>query len=184
MPGLQRNIELKARCPDLPAARAACGTLQLRGELFLRQIDTYFNCEHGRLKLRVIDDGKAELIWYDRCDEAISRASDYRVVPVSNANELREALNAAIGIRVEVRKRRRVLLWHNVRIHLDEVEGLGSFVEFEAVMDDGSDEATAHARLAELCRLLSIAPVDYLKDSYENLMLAQSADDESKQVNR
>jgi len=173
MSGLKRKIELKARCADLPAARASCSTLQLRGELFLRQIDTYFDCQHGRLKLRVIDDGQAELIWYDRSDEARSRASDYLVVPVSNANELREALAAAMGIRIEVRKRRNVLLWHNVRIHLDEVEGLGSFVEFEAVMDDGSDEATAHARLAELCELLSITPRDYMKESYENLMLAR-----------
>jgi adenylate cyclase, class 2 len=171
---LKRNIELKARCADLLAARAACNTLDLRaGAVVQEQVDTYFNCQHGRLKLRVIDESRAELIWYARSDEARSRASDYRIVPVTQPDSLRESLAAAMGVRVEVRKRRQILLWHNVRIHLDEVEGLGSFLEFEAVMDEGSDEATAHARLAQLCRLLSITPKDYLRESYENLMLAK-----------
>jgi len=60
-------------------------------------------------------------------------------------------------------------LWHNVRIHLDEVEGLGSFIEFEAVISNGEDEATGHARLKHLCEVLNVSPEDYLDKSYADL---------------
>ncbi len=45
---------------------------------------------------------------------------------------------------VVVSKRRRLFLWEGVRIHLDEVEDLGNFVEFEAVLPQAGDLATAH----------------------------------------
>lgn len=167
---LRRNIELKARCLDLMAAETAARTLDVRDAGLAVQIDTYFHCRHGRLKLREIVGVKAELIWYDRSDDARSRKSDYRVVPVPDTQELKAALAAGLGVRGEVRKRRRVLLWQNVRIHLDEVKGLGTFVEFEAVMTPGEAEPTAHARLAELCRVLGIGSGDHLKESYADLM--------------
>ena len=44
-----------------------------------------------------------------------------------------------------------------------------TFVEFEAVMSAGEDEATAHARLGELCRVLSISPADHIAGSYVDL---------------
>jgi predicted adenylyl cyclase CyaB len=166
---LLRNIELKARCRDLAAATAAALTLSPRDTGSMRQIDTYFHVPHGRLKLREIVGVKSELIWYDRADAAVSRQSEYRLTPITHPEELRTSLAAAMGISVEVRKVRHVLLWHNVRIHLDEVDGLGSFVEFEAVMTDGEDEPTAHARLAELCRVMSIAREDYLDVSYSQM---------------
>jgi adenylate cyclase, class 2 len=134
-----------------------------------QQIDTYFASHHGRLKLREIVGVRAELIWYRRSDEARSRQSDYYVVPAPDPQKLKEALTAALGIRRQVRKRRRVLLWHNVRIHLDDVEGLGTFVEFEAVISASDDEATGHARLAELCRIMAISQGDCLASSYVDL---------------
>jgi len=165
-----RNIELKARCRDLAAAEAAARRLDVRDAGVQEQIDTYFHCQRGRLKLREIVGVRAELIWYDRSNEARSRQSDYRLVAVPNADELKATLAAACGVRGEVRKHRHVLLWHNVRIHLDRVDDLGSFVEFEAVMGPGEDEPTGHARLAELCRAMAIAPDDYLEVSYSDLL--------------
>jgi adenylate cyclase class 2 len=164
-----RNIELKAKCSDLSAARAAAMTLSPRDTGEMRQIDTYFHVPNGRLKLREIVGVKSELIWYDRTDQAVSRKSDYRLTPISHPEELRISLAAALGVQVEVRKTRQVLLWHNVRIHLDQVDNLGSFVEFEAVMSPGESEPTAHARLAELCRVMSISPKDYLDISYSQM---------------
>jgi adenylate cyclase, class 2 len=163
---LSRNIELKARCPDLAAAEAALAPLSIHDAGVQQQIDTYFASHHGRLKLREIIGVRAELIWYQRTDEPRSRQSDYHVVPVPDPQKLKTALTAALGVRRQVRKRRHVLLWHNVRIHLDEVEGLGTFVEFEAVISAKDDEATGHARLAELCRLMAISTADHLAVSY------------------
>jgi predicted adenylyl cyclase CyaB len=166
---LSRNIELKARCPDLAAASAALASLSVHDVGVQQQIDTYFASHHGRLKLREIVGVRAELIWYQRSDEARSRQSDYYVVPVPDPQKLKAALTAALGVRQQVRKRRHVLLWHNVRIHLDDVEGLGTFVEFEAVMSAEDDEVTGHARLAELCQLMAISPGDRLASSYVDL---------------
>ena len=169
-PPPNRNIELKCRCRDLAEALAIVRTMSPIVDTGTQhQIDTYFPVPHGRLKLREIVGIRAELIWYDRSNEARSRKSDYRLTPITHPAELKASLAAALGIRGQVIKRRHVLLWHNVRIHLDEVEDLGSFIEFEAVMSPGEDEATGHARLKHLCEVLSLTDADYLDRSYADL---------------
>src|SRR5690242_9665719 len=127
----RRNVELKARDPD-PArslARARAVGAEDQGEL--RQRDTYFAAPRGRLKLREQEPGGAELIAYERSDAAEARESRYRIAAVPDGPALRDALEAALGITVVVDKRRRLLTWEGVRIHLDDVERLGAFVELE-----------------------------------------------------
>jgi adenylate cyclase class IV len=61
-----RNIEIKARLSDLAAARqtaAAVATKRLGAQ---HQVDTYFHCREGRLKLREVDGLSAQLVWYAR----------------------------------------------------------------------------------------------------------------------
>src|SRR3954468_3421996 len=125
----RRNVELKARDPhpERSLDRARALGAEDRGEL--RQRDTYFAVAHGRLKLREQEPGGAELIAYERADYAEARESRYRIAPVADGAAVRDALAAALGITVVVDKRRRLLLWEGVRIHLDRVEGLGAFVE-------------------------------------------------------
>jgi len=170
----KRNIELKARCADLAAAHAAAlgaGAVPVRT---MRQVDTYFNVQRGRLKLREIDDTRAELIQYDRSDLAEARASDYRLVPVSDAQEMKASLAAALGVSREVRKRRELLMYHNVRIHLDEVEGLGTFIEFEAVVGPEADEVISRERLSEIQKAMGVRSADYLAHSYSDLLESTS----------
>ena len=71
---------------------------------------------------------------------------------------------------VVVRKRREILLWDNVRIHLDEVDGLGTFLELEAVVDERHDEATCHAQVARLMPALGLAESDLIAASYADLL--------------
>src|SRR3954471_11496304 len=127
----RRNVELKARDPEPERSleRARALGAEDRGEL--RQCDTYFAVPRGRLKLREQEPGGAELIAYERPDAAAARESRYRIAPVTDATALREALDAALGTTVVVDKRRHLLLWDGVRIHLDHVDGLGDFVELE-----------------------------------------------------
>jgi len=146
----QRNLEIKAR--DANPRRSLELALELgaedRGEISQR--DTYFGHANGRLKLREQDPGDTELIQYRRADEAGPRVSDYRLVPVGDADALREALDAALGTLVVVEKSRRLLIWEGVRIHLDEVEGLGSFVELEDPSGgDWLDELSAKLGIRE-----------------------------------
>lgn len=167
-----RNIELKARCADLPNARAAALKLGAAPADLVRQIDTYFRVPTGRLKLRQIDrDGStaAELIAYARPDSASARASEYRVVPVPDAAALLAALAETVGVRGVVRKAREVLLWRNVRIHLDEVEGAGTFVEFEAVVGPGFDDAASRDNLERAAAALGVKSSDAVEGSYIDL---------------
>jgi len=131
-----KNYEFKARVDDLQLYEKKLLTLdpQFRGTD--HQTDTYFNVKRGRLKLR---EGNIEnaLINYDREDIAGSKKSDvilYRHVPDI---ALKEILERQFGIRVVVRKIRKIYFAGNVKIHFDEVEGLGSFIEVEAIDEKG-----------------------------------------------
>lgn len=166
----RRNLEVKARCADLPGARAAALALGAQAAGGETQTDTYFHVPHGRLKLREIDGQSAVLIAYDRPDAGAARLSAYHLAPVSDPAAMKTALTAALGLRGAVVKRREILLWHNVRIHLDEVANLGTFVEFEAVLGSGDDETTAAARLAQLGAALGIESADHLAPSYADLL--------------
>jgi homotetrameric cytidine deaminase len=168
-----RNVELKAHDPDpgRTLERALAAGAEERG--LLRQRDTYFGVAHGRLKLREEDPGGATLIAYERPDAASERVSDYRLVPVAEPGPLRDALAAANGVAVVVVKQRRLLLWEEtVRIHLDEVRGLGSFLELEAVAPPGSDLTRERAQVARLRELLEIPDDALVEGSYADALRA------------
>ena len=166
-----RNVELKAHDPDSARTleRALAAGAQDRG--VLRQRDTYFAVAHGRLKLREEEPGGATLIAYERPDAATERVSSYRLVPVADADGLRAALSVANGVTAVVVKRRRVLLWEAVRIHLDEVRGLGSFLELEAVAQPGSDLVRERAQVARLREALDIRDDALREGSYADALL-------------
>ena len=105
----------------------------------------------------------------DRPDAALSR---YHLVEVPDAAALEEALAAALGIWVVVRKRREIFLYHNVRIHLDQVEGLGCFLEFEAVLGSPDDETISRTRLDFLSRHFELSPDCLLQGSYSDMLAA------------
>ncbi len=169
-----RNIELKARLADLAAARQIAERLATKRLGKQQQVDTYFHCPSGRLKLREIDGLSAQLVWYSRPDKRGPKASDYRLVPVSNPKTLRAALQAALGVRGVVEKQREIFLCHNVRIHLDEVARLGQFLEFEAVLSSGVDDRAGRTQLDELMEKFAIQPADLLSGSYGEMILEAS----------
>jgi predicted adenylyl cyclase CyaB len=165
------NVEVKVRCADLAAARAAALRMGARPFADEAQVDTYFVTRTGRLKLREIDGARAELIPYLRADHAGARRSDYRVIPVPDAAGTRRLLSELLGVHRVVRKRREVLLWRNVRIHLDRVESLGDFLELEAVFDGGAEsERAQHEAVAELMHGLGLAAEPCIAGSYESLL--------------
>src|SRR5205085_6726329 len=121
---MPRNIEIKARIADLAAARATAIRLGARPYVVEQQVDTYYALDGGRrVKVRRINGGRSELIDYRRPEASGVRASDYTITPLT---EDAPAPGPAV---VVVRKRREVLLIDNVRVHLDQVDGLGTFLE-------------------------------------------------------
>ena len=169
----RRNVELKALDPDPARSLAACRELGAEDRGVLRQRDTYFRARAGRLKLREEEPGGAVLIQYDRPDAAAARESRYRLTRVEDPAELRASLDAALGTLVVVDKDRHLLQWEGVRIHLDTVAGLGSFVELEGVAPPGSDLGPEREKVAHLQRALGIGEV--LAGSYADRLLGADA---------
>ena len=167
----QTNVELKARDPNPEVTAARCLNLGAVSAGTLSQRDVYFPARHGRLKLRAQDEGGSALIAYARPDDTEATESRYVLAPVSEPDTVAQALDATLGTTVVVAKRRHLLLWEGVRIHLDEVEGLGSFIEFEAVLPDAGDLATAHAKLARLREELGVEDDALVSVGYADLLL-------------
>jgi homotetrameric cytidine deaminase len=165
------NVELKARDPDPEATARRCLALGATDRGVLDQRDTYFVARRGRLKLREQVSHGAELIGYRRPDDAEPTESRFVIAPVAAAAELIEALDATLGTVLVVAKRRRLFVWEGVRIHLDEVEELGTFIEFEAVLPDAGDLATAHAKLARLRAELAIDDRALVAVGYAELLM-------------
>jgi predicted adenylyl cyclase CyaB len=165
-----QNIELKARLGSLAPARqialqVATGHLGVE-----RQVDTYFASRHGRLKLREIDGHPAQLVWYERPNQPSAKLSHYILAPVAAPAELKEALTCACGTRVVVDKRREIFLADNVRIHLDQVAGLGDFLEFEAVLGPRVSALEGQRQVDALALRFGIAHEQLVQVSYADLL--------------
>jgi adenylate cyclase class IV len=167
---MKRNIELKARCAKLSAAREAARAMGAEFAGILEQRDTYFVAKPGRLKLRETSGKPAELIAYTRDNAAAVRGSDYQLVSIPDPTALLAALTAALGVWNTVVKRRELWMWQGVRIHLDEVAELGTFVELEAVMGTDEPDETGQQKVAVLRQQLGIAEGDLVGVSYSDLL--------------
>ena len=131
---MPKNVEIKAAVDDLSAVQRVVETIADQGPIELHQTDTFFRCTTGRLKVRELNGASAELIYYQRSDEAGPRESVFFVLPVSEPETTKQILNASNGSLGVVKKRRLLYLIGQTRVHLDQVEGLGHFVELEVVL--------------------------------------------------
>ena len=165
-----QNIEIKAVCEDLRTARRIARSLAPESLGRFRQRDTYFQSRNGLLKLRETPQRPGELIGYQRPNIATAKRSDYRITSIERPAELRKTLADALGIVVVVEKVRDVFLWHNVRIHLDRVKRLGTYLEFEAVLRRPSQAAAGHRRVAHLLEVFGITPQQLIRVSYAELL--------------
>jgi predicted adenylyl cyclase CyaB len=164
-----RNIELKVRCEDLVAVRRRAESLGAQDRGVLHQRDVFFQSPLARLKLREFGDGTAELISYRRSDTGEPRGSDYLICPVAEPNQLAAVLSHALGTAGIVKKTRHLLLYRHTRIHLDEVDGLGSFVELETVLA-GQSDADGHAELRQVAAALDLRVHDGVAEPYVELL--------------
>ena len=165
------NIEIKARGINAEKLRNYLrnSNAEFKGTDF--QTDTYFKVNTGRLKLR---EGNIEnnLIYYERSNNAGPKSSDFILTKIPDAENLKESLTRANGIKTIVKKKREIYYINNVKFHIDEVEGLGSFVEIEAgnIKADLSKED-----LQQQCEFymqqFGIRNEDLIRDSYSDMLL-------------
>ena len=168
-----KNFELKVRRRNLARDRATCRDLGAEFVARLTQRDTYFTVPRGRFKLREQDNGAAWLIAYVRPDARKARLCDYVLLPVAEPRQTRRLLAACMGTLAEVRKVRELFLAGGVRIHLDRVRGLGTFLEFEAVLEPGRTTSWAKKALARLSAAFALRPSDAVAGSYLDCILAR-----------
>lgn len=169
---MPRNIEIKARIEHVDAIRSRVAAIADKGPIEIAQDDTFFACPNGRLKLREFEDGRGELIYYERPDAHGPKESFYVRSPTSSPDTLREALTLAYGQAGRIRKHRTLFLVGRTRVHLDDVAGLGHFLELEVVLDDGEPAGPgvreAHGIVERLgvptSHLVDRAYVDLLSD--------------------
>ena len=168
---IRRNVELKARDPDPDRSLKMCRALGAEDHGDIWQRDTYFEVMSGGLKLREERPGRPHLIQFERANDPQQRESRYRIITVDDGAVLRAALAAAIGIRGVVVKRRRLFLWRDVRIHLDDVERLGRFIELEGVAPWDSDLTNESWLIAELREALGITDERLVAFGYAEQLL-------------
>ena len=164
-----RNLEAKFPLADPDRARRAAEALGYTGRALLIQRDTFFRVAAGKLKLREEPAG-AWLIHYVRNGTGALQLSSYEIVAVDDPPAIRAMLSAALGVIAEVRKRRTLLVRDNVRLHLDQVEGLGAFGEIEAVIAPDDEPERSRAAVNELLAALGVGPLDLIDISYFELM--------------
>lgn len=165
------NVEFKARCEDAERIRSL---LAERGADYKgkdHQVDVYFNVPMGRLKLRkgVIENS---LIAYEREDYAGAKQSRVRLFQTEPESSLEDILTTTLGVKIVVDKERHIYFIDNVKFHVDNVAGLGNFVEVEAIDKQGT---IGRERLQEQCdyyrTLLGVRDEDLLAESYSDLLL-------------
>lgn len=168
------NIEIKAKCgnPSFIRNYLVSNGAEFRGTD--EQTDTYFNVANGRLKLR---EGNIEnnLIYYERSNQAGPKGSHFNLVKVEDAEELKEVLTKANGIKVVVKKRREIYFIKNVKFHIDDVPGLGSFAEIEA---GNRFEDIPEEKLQEQCdfymKEFEVKEEDLIDMSYSDMLLTKT----------
>jgi len=170
----RRNIELKATDPAPSRSLEACQGLGAEDRGTIWQRDSYFDVPFGGLKLREESPGRPHLIQFERADEPQQRESQYRIIEVEDAQTLLAALTAAIGLTVVVTKHRHLFLWRDVRIHLDEVEHLGTFIELEAVAPPDSDLSHERELISQLRSTFAVTDDRLLAVGYATQLKMQS----------
>lgn len=166
------NIEMKAPFKDLAKARQKAKDL---GGKFLwkdEQIDTYFQTKKGKLKLRQSRLNGSELLPYLKTEDGGLKRSDYVRLPTLEPQLLAVILDQLLGTKTVVRKIREVFLIDNVRVHLDEVDGLGNFLEFEAVFEEDSPrvQMAEHRKVVELMGHFGVTKSDLIQGSYPEMI--------------
>lgn len=166
------NVEIKARCSDPDKIRLI---LKREGAVYVgldHQVDTYYQVSDARLKLRE-GDIEQNLIYYQRANDRKPKLSDIELVPVADeqAAGLKKILAKALGVQIIVDKKREIYRIDNIKFHIDDVKELGTFVEIEAIDNNGTHSTEQlHQQCQHYLELLEIEEQNLVDVSYSDLM--------------
>ncbi len=172
---MARNIEIKARAANLAAIKAIAQSLSAQEAQIIEQRDVFFQTPEGRLKLRFLALDHGELIFYVRPDQAGPKTSNYWISKTREPESLRLVLMAAYGETIVVEKTRTLIMLGRTRVHLDQVRGLGDFVELEVVLDTHENAEDGIGEAHDIMRRLGISDADLIEGAYADLLAANRA---------
>lgn len=166
-----QNIELKISIDNFKETTNTLRNIGSHYDNVLHQTDVYYFCRNGRLKLRNINNKNFELIFYQRPDREIKKISNYQVLKIepNKFNFIESILDNALGRRIIVRKERKVWIYQNTRIHLDNVYGLGKFLELETIIEK-INLNEAKREYNKVLKLLNLLKYKKYKESYSDLL--------------
>lgn len=162
-------MEIKAKARSWNQQLAQAAKLSSSREL-LSQEDVFFLVTRGRLKLRKFNNGEAQLIFYQRSNQKDPKLSGYEIVPVDNPSGMENLLDKSLGKQQVIRKDGTVFMCGQTRIHFDEVEDLGEFIELEVVMKPDQSEEEAKTIAQKIMEKLGIQSEDLIENSYADMV--------------
>ena len=167
---MSTNIEIKARVHDFPELKRRAEAISDSPLEVIPQEDTFFVTSKGRLKLRVLAPDRAQLVYYERPDQDGPKRSDYFIFNTDDPENLKTALSLALGIRGVVKKTRYLYMVGETRVHLDDVDGLGYFMELEVVLRRDQSDNEGQAIANDLMKKLGIESSDLIEGAYMDLL--------------
>ncbi|MFC1593480.1 class IV adenylate cyclase [Candidatus Neomarinimicrobiota bacterium] len=164
-----KNVEIKARITDYDKVKRLVEDLCHNPIYTEQQEDTFFNSSKGRLKLRE-SDGESEIIYYDRPNSYEPKQSDIAISFTKNPDSLKSVLSKSNGIRGIIKKKRILYKYGQTRIHLDDVEGLGNFIELEVVLEQNQTSKDGETIAYNLMNKFDIQKTDLIDIAYIDLI--------------
>ena len=171
---MAQNVEIKARVIDPVIFRKSAAELTGSHGEVIQQTDTFFCAPHGRLKLRDFGDGRGELIRYHRPDANGPKISNYAISETPDPEGLALLLAVALGVQGIVKKKRTLFMAGRTRIHLDEVQNLGWFMELEVVLAEGESAEEGEIETHRLMKQLGIGETDLVQGAYLDLIAGKN----------
>lgn len=172
------EVEVKARCdPEVADKILEMGAV-LKGTEHHQ--DVYFNSPNRdfrrtdeALRIRIKEEG-AHLTYKGPKLDSLTKSRLELTVKLDNPLAMEKIL-VELGFRPsgEVRKRRTKYTFGDITFALDDVEGLGSFLEIETLAED--DWADEQERVLEILRLLGLG--ESIRKSYLELLEEQRQKD-------
>lgn len=166
-----QNVEFKAELRDFALARTICGSIGAEMVSNLRQTDTYFRVPDAKLKKREVPGRPTEYIFYSRPHRLRPKLSNYTLY--TEAQAMDRFGTSPLPVWVVVKKSRDLYMYKGVRVHLDQVEGLGGFIEFEAIVSPAHNLAACHNLVDELRRAFGPAMGEPIACGYAELLAAE-----------
>ncbi|KAF0249368.1 MAG: hypothetical protein FD167_1235 [bacterium] len=167
-----KNIEIKAKAHNWTKLQHTVAALSDTPVEVLKQEDIFFPAQTGRLKLRIFDSSYGELIHYERPNVAQTKESSYIISKTNDPISLKITLSNALGVVGVVKKTRLLYFTGQTRIHLDDVVGLGNFLELEYVLKSEEKINIANEIVLDLMRYLEITNNDLINCAYIDLLAA------------